>query len=110
LSLRGGSRNQQQQLTIFWIGWLITNIGNSTLKASNMAKIKVTDKVRVTKPGIFDELEGEVLSIIDSNLPYKVNLGPYGTWNFSNSELKLIDNNKQQKQDEQPKRTTKKAV
>lgn len=53
------------------------------------------EKVKVIKAGIFQELEGEVISMGKSDLPVKVNLGLCGTWNFKTKELETI--NKQKK-------------
>jgi hypothetical protein len=55
---------------------------------------KAGEKVKVTKPGIFKDLEGEVISTGNSYLPIKVNLGVCGTWNFNNTQIELINKNK----------------
>lgn len=56
-----------------------------------MPKIKATDKVKITKPGTFKDLEGEVVSIGKSDLPYKVSLGPCGTWNFNDKQIEPLN-------------------
>lgn len=57
-----------------------------------MPKIKATDKVRVIKPGIFKDLEGDVIS---SGSTFKISLGVCGTWNFKATEIELLNNKKQ---------------
>jgi transcription antitermination factor NusG len=64
---------------------------------------KVGEKIRVIKPGVFKDLEGEVNSVGNSDLPIKVDLGVYGTWNFNSLQIELIkNNNNEQKQNRKP--------
>lgn len=64
-----------------------------------MAKInyKAGEKIKVIKPGIFKDLEGEVISIGNSSLPFKVSLGVCGTWNFNNLEIESIKTKNERK-------------
>lgn len=50
---------------------------------------KVPDKVRITKPGNFDQLEGSVSAIhTDKRFkPLVVDLGPCGIWSFNYDDV-----------------------
>lgn len=53
---------------------------------------KPTEKVRITKPGTFNELEGSVTSIHpDKNYkPLVIDLGVYGTWSFNHADVEPL--------------------
>jgi hypothetical protein len=63
---------------------------------------KAGDKIKVIKPGIFQELEGQVIAVGMSDLPFKVDLGPAGTWNFNITHIELIKNSNKNEQPKQP--------